>query len=55
MYQAFAELYDELMNDVDYERSIIHPQAILLPMAEITFKDKYYDSSISDRFRELKH
>ena len=53
------ELMGEIMaskeNDVDYERSIIHPQAILLPMAEITFKDKYYDSSISDRFRELKH
>ena len=53
--ELMGEIIASKENDVDYERSIIHPQAILLPMAEITFKDKYYDSSISDRFRELKH
>ena len=53
------ELMGEIMaskeNAVDYERSIIHPQAILLPMTELNFKEEYYDSSISGRFKELKH
>lgn len=52
------ELMGEIMaskeNAVDYEKSIIYPQAILLPMAELGFKEVYYSCSC-DRFKDLRH
>ena len=53
------ELMGEIISSKEYtaswESSIIYPQAILLPMAELDFKDVYYSTPISDRFKELKH
>jgi len=53
--ELMGEIIASKENNADYEGSIIYPKAILLPMTELNFKEKYYDSIISDRFKELKH
>jgi hypothetical protein len=52
----------ELMGDVmasngmtaEPETSVIHPQAILLPMADLSFEDQR-TSALCGRFLELRH
>ena len=53
--ELMGEIIASKENNADYEGSIIYPKAILLPMTELNFTEKYYDSFISDRFKELKH
>ena len=52
------ELMGEVMaskeNAADWENSIIYPKAILLPVADLTFKD-IECSPNSERFKELRH
>ena len=53
--ELMGEIVASKENSVNYERSVICPQAILLPITELNFKEKYYDSIISNRFQELRH
>lgn len=52
--ELIADIMTSKENFVDYEQSVICPQAILLPITELNFKEKNYEFSISDRFRELR-
>ena len=53
--ELMGEIVASKENSVNYERSVICPQAILLPITELNFTEKYYESSISNRFKKLKH